>query len=145
MAHWSDANRWLLMAAALSLIGALLHLACIAGGPDWYRALGAGEGLARAVERGHLRPHVMTAGIAAVLLAWVAFALSAAAMLPPLPLTRIALVAITLVLLARGLLIFVPGLWRPDLGFSFKFWSSLYVLAMAASFGIGAAQRWRFL
>jgi hypothetical protein len=145
MAQWSDANRWLLMAAALSLIGAMLHLACIVGGPDWYRALGAGEGLARAVERGHLRPHLMTAAIGAVLLAWVAFALSAAGVLPPLPLTRIALFAITMVLLARGLLIFVPAFWRPDLGLGFKFWSSLYVLVMAVSFGIGAAQRWRFL
>jgi hypothetical protein len=76
---------------------------------------------------------------------WFAYALAAAGVLHPLPLTRVALVAITAVLLARGLLIFVPGLWRPDLGWSFKFWSSLYVLGMAVPFAIGTVQRWRFL
>ena len=131
--------------AVFGLIGAMLHLACIIGGPDWYRALGAGEGIARAAERGKLQPHLMAAGIAAVLLVWVAYALAAAAVLPPLPLTKIAPIAITAVLLARGLLIFVPGLWRPDLDASFKFWSSLYVFAMAVPFAIGTVQRWRFL
>jgi hypothetical protein len=58
MIEWTQANRWLLMAATLSLIGALLHIGCIFGGANWYRALGAGERLAQAASRGQMQPHV---------------------------------------------------------------------------------------
>lgn len=139
---WTSANIWLVGAAALSLLGAALHIACIFGGPDWYRAFGAGEPIARAAERGSPIPALLTLGISMVLLAWTALALSAAALLPRLPLLPWALLAIIAVLSARGALIFVPDMWRPDLSFAFKFWSSLFVLAMAACFAIGTAQRW---
>lgn len=139
---WPGANPWLLFAAALSALGALLHLACIIGGPDWYRALGAGEAIARAAQRGSPMPALVTAGIALVLLVWAAYALSAAGLLMRLPLITFALIAIIAVLTARGGLIFVPDWWRPDLSTDFKFWSSLFVLAMALCFAIGTWQRW---
>lgn len=139
------ANFWLLGAAGLSLLGAAIHVACIFGGPDWYRALGAGEAIARAAERGSPVPALVTLGIALVLVAWSAFALSAAGLMPRLPLLPWALLAIIIVLAVRGALIFVPDWWRPDLSVSFKFWSSLFVLAMALCFTIGTAQRWKYL
>jgi hypothetical protein len=58
---------WLVIAATMSLVAALLHVATIVGGPDW---------------------------------------------------------------------------WRPDLSATFKFWSSLAVLAMAATFSIGTWLNW---
>jgi hypothetical protein len=139
---WLSANPWLLAAAALSMIGAILHAACIIGGPDWYRAMGAGEQLARAAARGSPMPALVTSGITVVLLAWAAYALSAAGLLPRLPLLPLALLAIIAVLTARGLVILVPDWWRPDLSFNFKLGSSLFVLAMAACFAIGTWQRW---
>jgi hypothetical protein len=142
---WISANPWLLGAAVLSVLGALLHIACIIGGPDWYRALGAGEPFARAAERGSLMPALLTLGISLILASWAAFALSAAAILPRLPLLPWALIGITAVLTARGVFIFVPDWWRPDLSAGFKFWSSLFVLAMAACFAIGTTQRWNHL
>lgn len=148
MTVWSalpDANRWLIIAAALSVLGSALHIACIIGGPDWYRAFGAGEPMARMAERGSPIPALLTAGIATVLLIWAAYALAGAAVITRLPLLALALVLISAVLIARGLLIFVPHLWRPDLSAGFKFWSSLYVLAMALPFAIGTVQRWKFL
>lgn len=145
MTLWIEANLWLLAAAAFSFAGALLHIGCIIGGAGWYRVLGAGEAAVRAVARGQLRPHLMAGAVAIILLAWVAYALAAAGLLPLLPFTKAALAAIVAVLLARGLLIVVPGRWRPDLGLAFKFWSSLYVLIMAGLFAIGAAQRWHLL
>ena len=45
-------STWLLIGGGLSVVAALLHIACIFGGPDWYRFLGAGEGMARAAARG---------------------------------------------------------------------------------------------
>jgi hypothetical protein len=142
---WTSANPWLLGAAVLSVLGALLHIACIFGGPDWYRAFGAGEPIARAAERGSPVPALRTLGISLVLFSWAAFALSAAGLLPRLPLLPWALIAITAVLTARGVLIFVPDWWRPDLSAGFKFGSSLFVLAMAVCFAIGTAQRWPHL
>ncbi len=137
-----QSNPWLIGAAILSIIGALLHIAIIFGGPDWYRAFGAGEPFARAAARGSPIPALITLGIATVLLVWSAYAFSAAAVLPRMPLLPWALLAIIAVLAVRGGIIVAPGAWRPDLSAAFKFWSSLYVLAMAACFAIGTWQRW---
>ncbi len=57
-------NPWLIAAGVLSAAAALLHLAIVAGGPDWYRFFGAGEGMARMAERGLLRPTLITLAIA---------------------------------------------------------------------------------
>ncbi|WP_395795569.1 hypothetical protein [Aquimonas sp.] len=46
----------LIVAAALSALAAVAHLACIALGPAAYRFMGAGERMARAVEAGSIRP-----------------------------------------------------------------------------------------
>ena len=48
-------NPWLVTGGILSALAALLHLAVIAGGPDWYRFVGAGEEMARMAEQGSIR------------------------------------------------------------------------------------------
>lgn len=137
-------NYWLLAAGWGSLAAALLHVACILGGPDWYRFLGAGEPIARAVERGASLPHIMALGIAIILAVWAAYAFSAAGVLARLPLTRAALVLIVGVLMLRALLFFVRESWRPDLSFEFMLWSSLIVLGLGLCFAIGTWQAWRY-
>ena len=137
---------WLTLAACLSLGAALLHLAVIVGGPVWYRALGAGERMARASERGDAFPAIVTLGISLILTAWAAYAASGAGLIPPLPLLRTALVAITAVYLARGMVLFWPGLLqRPDLSPAFLRWSSAIVLAIAAVHAIGLWKAWPLL
>lgn len=37
-------DKWLIAGGLLSAAAALLHIAVIVGGPDWYRFFGAGEG-----------------------------------------------------------------------------------------------------
>jgi hypothetical protein len=135
-------NHWLIVAGWGSLAAALFHLACIVGGPDWYRFAGAGEGMARAVERGFLRPHLMTAVIAAILLGWAAYAFSAAGQFVRLPLTRTALTLICAVLWLRAAAFFVRSSWRPDLSLSFMVWSSLIVLVLALCFTAGTVRAW---
>ena len=71
-------NAWLLLAAALDAIAALLHVGCIVFGAAWYRFFGAGERMARLAEAGDWRPTVVTSGIAIVLSVWALYALSAA-------------------------------------------------------------------
>lgn len=138
-------NLWLPVAGWISLAASALHLGCIIGGPEWYRMLGAGEEFARAAARGSWAPPLVTLGIAAVLAVWAAYAFSAVGMIGKLPFTRAVLVLIIIGLTLRGLAILVPDLWRPDLSYSFKFWSSMAVLLLAASFAAGTRLAWATL
>lgn len=138
-------NPWLIAAAWGSISACLIHIACVIGGPDWYRFLGAGEEMAQAAERGAWMPTIVTLGIAAVLAAWAAFAFSASGVIGRLPLARTALVAISAVLMLRALAGLFGSLWRPDLSSNFMLWSSLIVLILGLCFIIGTWQAWPFL
>ncbi|HLL29913.1 MAG TPA: hypothetical protein VK403_02845 [Allosphingosinicella sp.] len=135
-------ERWLIAAALLSAAAAVMHLAVIACGPDWYRFFGAGEGMARLAERGSAKPALITLAIAAVLAAWSAYALSGAGTIRRLPLLRTALVLITAVYLLRGLVL-LPALavngGRVD---SFTLWSSLIVLVYGIVYAVGTFRAW---
>ena len=134
-------NPWLIAAAWMSVVASLLHIACIIGGPEWYRFFGAGERVAHKAAMGSIIPPLMAGGIAAVLAAWAAFAFSAAGILRPLPLTRSALIAIASVLLLRGVLGFTPA-FLPIPSLAFKLWSSAICLGMGICFAIGTWQAW---
>ena len=139
-------NPLLLLGGVLSLAAALLHLACIVGGPSWYRFLGAGEGTARAAQRGEWRPTMITLGVAAVLFIWAGYAFSGAGLISRLPILRTGLVVITGIYLLRGLVLFRPSmLGRPDLSAAFLFWSSLTVLAIGLIYGVGTWRGWNTL
>jgi hypothetical protein len=133
---------WLTAAAALSAAAALLHLAVIAGGPDWYRFFGAGEEMARMAARGSPRPALITFGIAALLAIWSAYALAGAGRIRRLPLMRTALLAITAIYLVRGLVL-LPALamngGRVD---AFLLWSSLIVLVYGLTYAVGTFLAW---
>ena len=136
-------NRWLIAGGWLSVAASLLHLACIVGGPDWYRFFGAGEPIARAAERGSWIPALLTIGIAALLAICAAYAFSGAGMIRRLPLLRTGLVVISGVYLARGLVIFYPAvMMRPDLSWNFMFWSSLIVLVYGIVYAVGTCTAW---
>jgi hypothetical protein len=135
-------NPWLVAGGILSALAAILHLAVIAGGPDWYRFVGAGEEMARMAERGLLRPALITIAIAAILAIWSAYAFAGAGLLPRLPLMRTALVAITAVYLLRGLALVPLALLRPALVDSFALWSSLIVLAYGIVHASGTYRAW---
>jgi hypothetical protein len=138
----SAARPWLLAAGWMSVAASLLHLACIVGGPDWYRFFGAGEAMAQAAGRGSLVPAMMTLVIAVILAAWALFAFGAAGIGWRPPLTRTALVAIAAVLLARAALGFVPSVWAPEQTFAFIATTSTICFIMGACFAIGTWQGW---
>ncbi len=98
-----NGSQQLIIAAILSFCAALLHIAVILGGANWYRFFGAGEGMAKLAESGSRYPMVVTSIIAFVLAVWGLYALSGAGVIPRLPLLRLALCAITAVYLTRGL------------------------------------------
>lgn len=137
---------WLAIGGGLSLVAAALHLACIVGGPGWYRFFGAGEGMARMAEQGDWRPALITLCVAAALTVAGAYAFSGAGLIPRLPLLRIALVVISAVYLLRGLVLFMPSaLQRPDLTMTFLVWSSAIVLVIGLIHAIGTWRAWNTL
>lgn len=139
----SRSNPWLIAGGCLSLAASLLHIACIFGGPDWYRFFGAGEAMAQADARGDWTPALLTLGIAAVLAIWAAYAFSGAGLIGRLPLLRTGLVTISVVYLLRGAMLFMPGTFnRPDLTPAFMFWSSLIVLIYGMVYAIGTWRAW---
>jgi hypothetical protein len=137
-------NRWLVIGGCLSLCAAVLHLAVIAGGPDWYRFFGAGEDMARMAERGLWQPALLTCGIAGVLAIWAWYAFAGAGRMPKLPLMRTALVLISAIYLARGLLI-IPILIEPPARTPFNIWSSLIVLVYGLVYAVGIWTAWPVL
>lgn len=136
-------STWLMIGGALSIAAALLHIACIFGGPDWYRFFGAGEGMARAAARGDWQPTIITLCIAAVLLIWAAYAFSGAGILPRLPLLRTGLVTITAIYLIRALAFVPVNFASRQYTDSFAIWSSLIILIFGAVYAIGTVKAWR--
>jgi hypothetical protein len=136
-------NPWLVAGGSLSALAAVLHLAVIAGGPDWYRFFGAGEGMARAAARGEPTPHIMALAIAAALAACAAYGFAGAGLVRRLPWMRTVLVLIAAVYLVRGLFLFSPASFaRPDLSPAFMFWSSLIVLVYGIVYAVGTWRAW---
>ena len=139
-------NPWLIAGGWLSLAAAAVHVACIFGGPDWYRFFGAGEPIAQADERGSWVPALMTIGIASVLSLWAAYAFAGAGVIRRLPLLRTGLVVISAIYLARGAMLFMPETFsRPDLSPAFMFWSSLIVLVYGTAYAVGTWRAWPYL
>ena len=138
-------NKWLIAAGLLDVAAALLHVAIIFGGPDWYRFFGAGEAMAQAAQSGSVRPTLITIAIASVLATWAAYAFSGAGLILRLPLLRTGLVAISAIYLARGLVVMPILLLRPELTDPFLLWSSAIVLVFGLAHAIGTWSAWNGL
>jgi hypothetical protein len=138
-----DTNLWLVAAGWGSIAASVIHIGCIIGGPDWYRFLGAGEQFAQAAERGSLVPPLMTLAIAIILAVWALYAFGAAGIGWRPPLSRTALVAISIVLLARAAMAFVPTYWPTEnQTLAFIATTSAICFVLGACFAIGTWLAW---
>ena len=138
-------NKLLLFAGVLSGVAALLHVAIIIGGAQWYRFFGAGEELASMAESGSWYPAVLTGAIAVVLLVWALYAFSGAGLMRRLPFLKAGLVVISALYLIRGLAFIPVYLMQPEMVDGFLVWSSLICLVYGLSYAIGARQVWENL
>ena len=139
------ANKLLLFAGVLSGVAALLHVAIIIGGAQWYRFFGAGEELASMAESGSWYPAVLTGAIAVVLLVWALYAFSGAGLMRRLPFLKAGLVVISALYLIRGLAFIPVYLVQPEMVDGFLVWSSLICLVYGLSYAIGTRQVWENL
>jgi hypothetical protein len=135
-------NFALIIAATLSGLAALLHIAIIFGGPTWYRFFGAGEKFASASAAGSLYPGFVTAGIASVLAVWAAYALSGAGVIPRLPILQLGLCIITAAYLLRGLAVVPLLVFFRNKATPFIVWSSLICVIYGAVHLYGLVQIW---
>lgn len=107
------ARNYLILAGIATSAGAVLHVAIMFGGPDWYAFFGAPQGLVDMARAGNIRAAISCLVIAAFLAVLAAYAFSGAGLMRRLPFLRFALFSIAGVLVLRGAL-FVPLiLWRP--------------------------------
>ncbi len=135
-------NLWLVVAASLSGIAALLHVAIIIGGARWYRFFGAGEAMASAAAAGRGYPVVITSGIALVLSVWAAYALSGAGVIPRLPLLNLGLSGITAIYWLRGLAIVPLLVFAREKATPFLIWSSVICCGYGMVHLLGLMQAW---
>jgi len=141
---------YLKIAGGMNFLIALVHIAIIFGGPDWYRFFGAGEQMALMAEAGNIQSTLITLFIACVLATWSAYAWSGAGVLPRLPLVKVCLCLITCVYLLRGTAGLIAPLFPDNLFVSqntASFWvtSSLICLVFGWVHVLGLIQKWRLL
>lgn len=138
-------NIFLIVAGSLSAAAAILHVGCIYFGAPWYRFFGAGEQMAVLAEKGSIQPTLITSGIVIVLSVWSLYAFSAAGIIFRLPLMRLALILITFIYVARGIIGFF--LINSPMGRSPEFWiwSSVICLSCGIVHFVGLKQQWASL
>jgi len=138
-------NPWLIAGGWLSLFAALLHLAIIVGGAEWYRFFGAGEAMAQAAERGDPMPALVTLAIAIVLAIWAGYAFAGAGAIRRLPLMRTGLVAISAIYLLRAFALLPALAFDLEPLSGFDLWSSLIVLIYGIAYVVGTWRAWPYL
>ncbi|WCN13254.1 hypothetical protein GV054_09680 [Marinomonas mediterranea] len=139
-----------ILASILTSAGAMLHIAIIIGGPDWYRASGAGNELAQMAESGSVYPAFLGSVLVLIFFGWAIYALSGAGIIMRLPLLKTGLVLIASLCTVRGLYgFFVPVLIKTEyvVGLGIEFWvlSSLVWLAIGLSYLHGLRTNWSYL
>lgn len=137
----------LTVAGNLSFFAALIHIAIIFGGPDWYRFFGAGEAMAQMAEERKMYPVFVTLLIASVLTGWGLYALSGAGVIFRLPLLRTCLVLITAVYCIRGIYgffipVFVSNPYVDSLGIGFWVGTSAVCLGIGLLHLMGLKYHW---
>jgi len=136
-------NKPLIIGGVASTLAALLHIAIIIGGPDWYRFFGAGEDMAHMAERGSWVPAAVTLFMMLVLFTWGLYAFSGAGLIRRLPLLKTALVIISTIYLFRGLLPITVYIIDPARINQLHISSSLVCLLIGGVYAVGTKQIWR--
>lgn len=104
---------YVIASAALCGVGALVHLAVIPLGAEWYAFIGAPRGLLPMLDHGSVRPAVTCVLIASALAIWSAYGLAAVGLLKRLPALRLVLAFVGGTLILRALVLPALAVWEP--------------------------------
>jgi hypothetical protein len=108
------AKQYLFWSGVTAMAGALLHVAILIGGPDWYAFFGAPDGIVQMARSGNPRAAITCLVIATILATISAYAFSGAGTVRRLPFLRIVLAVIAGGLLLRGVTFIPLILWHPS-------------------------------
>lgn len=126
-----------LLAAGISMFGAVIHFAAPLLGPEWYAFLQAPPKVVASSQAGGLLAPAGALLIGLVMLACAAYALAGAGILRWLPFAQMVQGTVAAVCLLRGLLV-LPYLYKfPDRFWTFDVVASLIWVAAGLSFMLG--------
>jgi hypothetical protein len=129
--------KWVHMAGAIAVLGALVHVAAILGGPAWYAWFDAPPFVVESARRGTWLAPVSAAAIAALMALCAAYAFSAAGAIRRLPLLRLMLGGMAAVCLLRALVVWPLLATHPELRNLFTVVASLVWGLAGAGFAVG--------
>jgi hypothetical protein len=142
-------NIYLITGGILSFSIAILHIAIIIGGEEWYRFFGAGEELAIMARSGSITPALLTSVIVIVFTIWGFYAFSGAGIIRKIPFPRLVLVIISAIYMFRGIM-GIPAIIFSDSRYfqefsdstTFILITSILSLVCGLLYTIGAWQVW---
>lgn len=129
--------RLLWLAAAIAVFGSLIHLAAIAGGPEWYLFFGAPPAIVASAREGTWLAPIATLVIALLMAGCAAYACSAIGVIARLPLLRPVLAAIGALCLVRALILIPVGVFYPQLLTTFEIVASAVWGIAGIGFSVG--------
>ena len=128
---------WVHLAAYIALAGAFIHVAAIAGGPDWYAFFGAPPSVVESARAGTWLAPLSTSAIAAAMALCGLYAFSALGVIRRLPLLRLMLAGMATVCLLRALILVPLAVKHPELLTSFNVIAALAWGVAGLGFALG--------
>ncbi len=125
------------IAVFIAAIGALIHLAAIAGGPTWFRFFGAPPMIVASAEQGGWLAPLVTLLIAALMATCAWYAAAALLWLPRPPLHKTGLAVMAVICIVRALLLPVLALSHPELRNSFEVIAALVWFMAGCGYALG--------
>ncbi len=133
-------SRWVLAAGGLGvLLGALLHVGVLIGGPEWIAFVGAPPSIVQSAREGTWLAPVTTLGIAAVLTFWALYAFSGIGWIRPLPLLKPVLGFVAFIFIVRGVMV-LPFLKQANMSSGFDLFAaaaSFFILVVGCAYALG--------
>lgn len=113
-------KNWITLAGFIALLGVVIHIAAIFGGPSWFAFFGAPSSVVESARNGTWLAPVGALVIAGLMAICAAYAFSALGVIRRLPLLRTGLAGMAIICLLRALVLWPLMINHPDLRNTFE-------------------------
>jgi hypothetical protein len=128
---------WVYLATVISVIGVLIHVGAVFGGPSWFTFFGAPQSIVASARAGTWLAPVSALVIAGLMGICAVYAASAVGLLRRPPLQRFGLAGIAVVCLVRALLLPVLAVHHPELRNTFEVVAAFVWFVAGVGFAVG--------
>lgn len=118
-------ERWIYLAGVIAVIGVIIHIAAIFGGPSWYAYFGAPPQIVQSAREGTWLAPVSAMIISVLMAICAAYAFSALGVIRRLPLLRVGLASMTAICLLRSMILWPLMINHPELRNTFEIVAAL--------------------